>query len=177
MTTIKNLITTMSVLFLMSACTSKKEYYLVKFTTENRDNTREISGYKNSKGDLIIPAGKYDYCFTDTIRSLGIVVEKETGKLLGIDRNANKLFEVFRYDNGPDYEKSGLFRILKNGKIGYANTDGDIVIAPQFECAYPFDGAFAKVSNTCETIVDGEYSSWSSEHWYLITKDGNRVEN
>ncbi|MBQ0768870.1 MAG: WG repeat-containing protein [Bizionia sp.] len=173
----KKLITVIGILFIIMACTSKKEYYLVKFTLEDSDEMRDVSGYMNSKGDVIIPAGKYDYCFTDTIRELGIVVEKETGRLLGIDRNANELFEVFRFDNGPDYEKSGVFRILKNGKIGYANPKGEIVIDPQFECAYPFEGAFAKVANTCEITTNGEHSSWNSDNWYRITKDGKRIEN
>ena len=46
-----------------------------------------------------------------------MVMENETGKIIGIDQNATKLFEVFKYDNGPDYLESGLFRIVRNGKI------------------------------------------------------------
>ncbi|TYB72654.1 WG repeat-containing protein [Bizionia saleffrena] len=165
------------IICLMVACTSNKDYYLVKFSLSNSDKTGASSGYMNSKGDLIIPVGKYDYCFTDTIRDLGMVVEKETGRILGIDRNANEIFEVFKYDNGPDFVESGLFRILKNGKIGYANTKGEVIIEPQFECAYPFEGHFAKVSNTCKTVNDGEYTAWESEHWYRISRDGKRVKN
>lgn len=173
----KKLLSGIAFVCLIASCTSKNDYYLVKFQSVNSDDILESSGYKNSKGDIIIPVEKYDYCFTDTIRDLGMVVEKGNGRILAIDRNANELFEVFRYDNGPDYIKNGVFRILKNGKIGYANIKGNIVIEPQFECAYPFEGAFAKVSNTCEIVPDGDYSAWKSDNWYSINKEGKRVDN
>lgn len=173
----KKLISVIAIVCLMASCTSKNDYYLVKFKSVNSDDQLESSGYKNSKGDIIIPVEKYDYCFTDTIRDLGMVVEKKTGRILAIDGNANELFEVFRYDNGPDYEKNGVFRIIKNRKIGYANAKGEVVIEPQFDCAYPFEGAFAKVSNACEIVLDGDYSVWKSDDWYRINKEGKRAEN
>ena len=172
----KKLIFGIIITFLISACSSKKENYLVKFHEGEFDEIGVPSGYLNSKGDTIIPIGKYYYCYTDTIRDFGMVIKKGTGKILGIDQNATELFEVFRYDNGPDYLESGLFRIIKNGKIGYANPNGKIIIEPSFVCAYPFEGDFAKVSDNCETIKDGEHSMWKSENWYQITKNGKRAE-
>ncbi|HSQ86485.1 MAG TPA: WG repeat-containing protein, partial [Desulfobacterales bacterium] len=76
-----------------------------------------------------------------------------------------------------DYIKSGLFRIIRNGKIGYANPEGKIVIEPRFDCAFPFEGDFARVSDECVTIDDGEHTSWQSESWYLITKNGKPVKD
>ena len=59
--------------------------------------------------------------------------------------------KVFRFDNGPDYTSDGLFRILVENKIGYADSaTGKIVINPQFECAWPFEHGVAKVSVDCE---------------------------
>lgn len=84
------------------------------------------------------------------------------------------LYEVFLYDNGPDYEAEGLIRVVKNGKIGYA--DGKtfaIVIEPQFDCAYPFENGKAKVSKQCKTVKDGEYSVWESDAWQYVDKTGN----
>lgn len=163
--------------FLISACNAKKDDYLIKFYDGEFDEVGVPSGYLNSKGDTIIPAGKYYYCYTDTIRGFGMVLERGTGKILGIDQNGTELFEVFRYENGPDYVESGLFRIIKNGKIGYADPEGNIIIEPSFDCAYPFEGDLAKVSDNCETIKDGEHSIWESENWYQITKDGKRAKN
>jgi hypothetical protein len=166
----------MLIMFLISACSSKDDSYLVKFHEAEFDEIEAPFGYLNSTGDTIIPIGKYDYCYTDTIRNLGMVIERETGKILGIDQNATELFEVFNYDNGPDYVESGLFRIIKNGKIGYANPQGEIIIEPSFECAYPFEGDFARVADTCETVKDGEHSTSKSDNWYQITKQGERAE-
>lgn len=33
---------------------------------------------------------------------------------------------------------NGLFRIIENGKIGFANMDGQIIIKPQFNFIFPF---------------------------------------
>ncbi|MBC6993575.1 WG repeat-containing protein [Neolewinella lacunae] len=162
--------------FLAFACSSPADGYLVKFYEGEFDEMGAPSGYLNASGDTIIPSGKYFYAYTDTIRDFGMVMEDESGKILGINQNGTELFEVFRYDNGPDYVASGLFRIIKDGKIGYANPSGEIVIAPNFACAYPFEGDFAKVADNCETEIIGEHSSWVSDGWYQIGRDGKRVE-
>ena len=172
----KNLIFGIIITFLLSACTSKNDNYLVKFYEGEFDEIGVPSGYLNSKRDTIIPIGKYYYCYTDTIRDFGMVIEKETGKIVGIDQNATELFEVYNYDNGPDYVESGLFRIIKNGKIGYANPKGEIIIEPNFACAYPFEGDFAKVSDNCDIEKYGEYTIWKSDNWYRITKEGKRAK-
>ncbi len=161
---------------LISACSLKKNTYLVKFHEEEFDEIGVPSGYLNSNGDTIIPIGKYYYCYTDTIWKFGMVIEKGTMKILGIDQHANELFEVFKYDNGPDYLKGGLFRIIKNDKMGYANSSGKIIIEPKFDCARPFDGDFAEVSDNYVTVKTFEHFRWSSDNWYQITKDGKRVE-
>jgi hypothetical protein len=104
-----------------------------------------------------------------------MVIEKGTGRILGIDQDGTVLYEVFKYDNGPDPIASGRFRIIKNGKIGYADETGEVIIAPRFDCAYPFDGTLAKVSDDCEEITDGEHVIWESGYWYQITADGKGV--
>lgn len=172
----KKLLLGFIITLLISGCNSKKDTYLVKFYDGEFDELGVPSGYLNSKGDTIIPIEKYYYCYTDTIRDFGMVIEKGSGKILGIDQNGTNLFEVFRYDNGPDYVKSGLFRIIKNGKIGYANPKGKIIIEPNFDCAYPFYGDFAKVSNNCETVDMGEHSMWKSDNWYHINKKGKQIK-
>ncbi len=90
-----------------------------------------------------------------------------------LDGQKAVVYEVFIFDNGPDYEADGLFRVVKNGKIGYADAKTyAIVIGPQFDCAYPFENGKAKVSNQCKTIKDGEYSVWESDVWQYVDKQG-----
>jgi len=158
------------------ACFSQsKEDYLIKVFKGKYDQVGVESGYMNLKGDTIIPFGKYYYCYTDTLRNFAIVM-KNKGPLVGIDRSENELFEVYWFDNGPDNIAEGLFRIKKNGKIGYSDTYGKIVIEPQFDCAFPFENGKAKVSNDCKTVPDGEHSRWISENWKYIDKNGQTIK-
>ncbi len=132
-------------------------------------------GYVDSNGDTVIPFDKYEMCFTDTIKQFGIVFKSKEG-FIGIDKQENMLFEIFPYDNGPDIPSDGLFRIIRNGKIGYANTIGQIIIGTQFDCAFPFKNGYAKVSNDCKEIKEGEHTRWSGD-WFYIDRLGNRITN
>jgi hypothetical protein len=149
--------------------TSKKCLYRIEDKATGED------GYISAKGDTIIPIGKYDMCFTEKFDNFAIVIASGKG-LVGIDRNENILFNVYIVDNGPDYPSNGLFRIVQNGKIGYANLKGQIVIPPQFDCAYPFKGGKAQVGKGCQTKADGEHYYWKGGQLYTINKRGNAVE-
>lgn len=147
-----------------------KDYWLA-FT----DTITNMSGYKDSAGKIVIPLGKYPVCATDTFRTYAIVANQTTG-FVAINKQETVLYEVFPFDNGPDEPSDGLFRIIENGKIGYANfITGKIVIKPQFDCAWPFENGLAKVSNDCSIQSDGEHSVWQSDHWFNIDKTGKKV--
>lgn len=95
------------------------------------------------------------------------------GKWVILDSKKQTLYEVFPYDNGPDYPSEGVIRVVKNGKIGYADAKTYvIVIAPQFDCAFPFENGKAKVSNQCQTVKEGEHSIWKSDAWQYVDKQG-----
>ena len=90
-----------------------------------------------------------------------------------VDQQKKVQYEVFLYDNGPDYPSEGFIRVVKNGKIGFADaTTYAIVIPPQYDCAFPFENGKAKVSNTCKTVKEGEHSSWESDAWQFVDKKG-----
>jgi len=149
----------------------KANNYLISFA----DTAKDEYGYKNQKGEIIIEPGKYRFCFTDTFRTYAIVLKSGEG-FLGIDRQQNILYKVFSIDNGPDYTSDGLFRIMKDGKIGYADsTTGKIIIKPQFDCAYPFEKGEALVSNNCTKELQEEHSIWKSNNWFYINKKGKKV--
>ncbi len=132
------------------------------------------SGYVNQKGDTIIPIGKYQYCFFDTVTTYAIVGYKSG--FYAIDQKENRLYEVYWFDNGPDYVNDGLFRIKRNSKIGYANTKGEIIIEPQFDCANTFENEKAKVTFDCELKKVGEHTEMKSDNWFYIDKTGKRIE-
>lgn len=155
--------------------------YLISFSDDSDSSGRSSFGYKNLQGEVIIPMGKYERCFTDTFKNFAFVYdEKITGsKVVAINRNEKILFEAYMFDNGPDWPEEGLFRIIRNGKIGYADKNGIIVIEPEFECADQFENGTARVAINCNLARsenDPEHTSMESDSWFYIDKNGNIVK-
>jgi hypothetical protein len=130
-------------------------------------------GYVNRQGDTLIPFGRYHYCFFDTVTTFAIV--GDTTGVYAIDRNFQRLFEVYWFDNGIDYLQDGLFRIKRFGKIGYANEEGVVVIEPQYACANPFSEGKARVTYDCRLKKDGDYNKMLSSDWFYIDTGGKRI--
>lgn len=151
-------------------------------TQSDRDETwllitssqKDSYGYVNQAGDTVISFETYDVCYTDTFRRGAIVYKVGIG-FIAIDKKQNVLFQIFPFDNGPDYPSDGLFRIIENGKIGFADTTFNVVIQPQFDCAFPFEGETARVSFDCMKVKDGEHIIWQSKSWLMINKKGEIV--
>ena len=82
---------------------------------------------------------------------------------------------MFIYDNGPDYLSEGLFRIenKRNGKIGFADMQGNIIILPTYFHASPFKNGIAKVTKVGKKEKVGEYTIITNGEWGLINKKGN----
>ena len=144
----------------------------------SKNNSYELGDYfvyVNSEGDTIIPYKKYVTSYTDTITTFGIVGTNR--KLIGINQQGEELYEVYFYDNGPDYVSEGLFRIIQNGKIGYADKKGKIVIQPQFKCASPFNNGKAKVTFKCtkEKDVYG-HTRTKNNTWFFINSKGEKIQ-
>ena len=148
--------------------------YLIRYPDEDIEFYN--NGYINNHGDTIIRAGEYTICFNDTIMNFGAVLDTN-GICWGIDVYGERIFEIYWFENGPDYLADGLFRIVKNGKIGFANANGDIVIKPQYECANFFDNGKALVTYKCELEEDGEHYLMISKDWFYIDKRGNKIKN
>ena len=151
----------------------EKTNWLVRFCLNDHE---EECGYINHKGDTVIHAGIFTLCLTDTIREFGVVLKPETG-FIGIDRKGKFLFNIFHYDNGPDFLSEGLFRIKKKGKIGFADPHGKVVIKPKYDCAYPFENGKARVSFQCKKSTDHEHEIWKSDAWFYINRKGKLISN
>ena len=164
-------------LFLIFACHEpvKETEYLIRICPEPPCDFGARSGYINQRGEIIVPMDRYYYCYTDTIKSFGIVLDHQ-GTCKAIDKSGNVLYQVFWYDNGPDEISEGLFRIIIDGKIGYADEQGEIIIPPRFKCTTPFGNGKAKVAYNCELVAEGEHSGMQSDAWFYIDKKGNKTE-
>lgn len=149
--------------------------YAINFTycTETSDERLFVTeknglfGYVCGSDDTIVPC-IYHFAYTDTISQIGFVTE-ENGKIACIEKKGNKLFYVFKYDNGPDYPQEGLFRIInEDGLIGFADTLGKVIIPPTYKFAFPFENGKAKETNEGRLVNKGEYSVWESSSWMFI---------
>lgn len=158
--------------FIGCASVVKRDDYWLAFADAEYDNY----GYADRNGKAVIPLGKYTMCFTDTFRTYAIVLKPQSG-FVAIDRQENVLYNVFPFDNGPDYVEDGLFRIIEDHKIGFADAKtGTVIIKPQFDCAFPFENGKAKVSTDCKSQFKGEHQIWVSEKWFYIDKSGRNID-
>lgn len=98
------------------------------------------------------------------------------------EEKINKKYSAFQYDNGDDYVRDGLYRIVdERGRIGYADEKGNTIITPRFAFGFPFENGKAKVTDSGqEKEVEGsrgEYHCWESDDWYYIDKTGSRLDD
>lgn len=135
--------------------------------------------YVNSKNEVFISTGdKYVWFFGKTFDKIAFAQIKGKG-LYAINREEKPLFEVLIIDNGPDYVKEGLFRIIDNNKMGFANMDGEIIIKPQFDFVGPFQkNGYATFNIGGNYVVHDSinyYRSWEGGKWGLINKNGDVI--
>lgn len=152
--------------------------YLISYSDNNEFSYGASCGYKNLQGKIVIPKGKYSHCQTDTFRHFAIVFdEKQTNsEIVAIDRKERILFDVYMFDTFPDESSEGLFRVKRNGKVGYANDYGQIVIPCKFQCADPFKGGRAKVAFSCKEFRADDHKPAESDEWFYIDKSGLKIK-
>ena len=155
----------------------KRNGNLIAHTAESHLEVGVPICYLNEQGDTIIPYGKYKFCQTDTIRHIGFVYEnRQNARIVCIDNQGKELFYVHKYDNGPDYIREGLFRIMdEDGWIGFADSLGNVVIKPQFKFATSFENGKAQATTSGDAINDGEHSFRKSDEWQLIDHKGDKM--
>ncbi|MCM1052115.1 MAG: TonB family protein [Paenibacillus sp.] len=94
------------------------------------------------------------------------------------DERYSKRYPAFHFDNGDDYVVDGMYRIVDDqGRIGYADENGNTVITPRFKCAFPFENGKARVADTGEERrYDAEHWYWESDDRYYIDKTGRKID-
>jgi hypothetical protein len=104
----------------------------------------------------------------------GIAYILYQSRWVAINRKQKVLYEVFNYDNGPDYLSEGLHRFIENGKMGFANERGKKVIPANYDFVYPFSEGEAEFCNQCVSVKMGEHSSHDRTKgiWGRINKKG-----
>jgi len=90
---------------------------------------------------------------------------------------SGKVVHSFLFDNGADYFKEGLSRMIVKKKIGFVNEQLETIIEPKFDFAYPFEDGKSMVCQGCKEVKesDGEHTMIVSGKWGVIDKKGETV--
>jgi hypothetical protein len=120
---------------------------------------------------LLLAEGKIQdqQCFDVESSFLYCLNKNNDHKFVLMDDQGQEIYQIYWFDNGPDITSEGLYRIRKNGKIGYASSiTGEVIIEALYDCAYPFSNGRASVGIGCEIKSDGEHSFWIGGEWQWI---------
>jgi hypothetical protein len=109
-------------------------------------------GFKNKAGTVVIaPTFRFAYEFGPG--GVSSAVDGVT-PFVFIDTAGKVIAKAYAFDNGPDYFQDGLARIVDaRGRVGFIDTRGRIVIAPQYDDAASFCHGKAEVAVGAKTFV------------------------
>jgi hypothetical protein len=118
-----------------------------------------LIGVKDDKGQVIIPA-KYEWLSSEPgdLITDSIIIFAAWNKTAdyvatsfgdAYDRRGRLLYHPLFFDNGPDYTFEGLIRCVENGKIGFVNEQGQVIIKPQWDWVTEFNYGYAWACNGC----------------------------
>ncbi|WP_211204030.1 WG repeat-containing protein [Chloroherpeton thalassium] len=127
-------------------------------------------GFISNTDSIQIPP---TYLFAQDFLPTGIAAVLDSSGWFYIDTLGNRLLAPYIFDNGPDYFSENLARFVVDGKVGFFNQQGKIVISAQFDFATPFLNGVAKVSQGCEFIKTGEHTEVTGGKWGIIDTSGN----
>jgi len=130
-------------------------------------------GFKNKKGEVKIPA---QFILAQEFNRFGIAAVVDDSGWVYINTEGKNKVRPFVVDNGPDYFSEGLARFAKNGKVGFFDESGKVVIKAKFDFANPFDQGFAEICEGCKFVSDGEYKKIIGGVWKVIDKTGEVVK-
>lgn len=157
-----------------------------------------LVGVKNQNGKIIVPA--QFKVFSDlkdgelvkgeTIYFDGFKNDEKPGKNewgYVYDRKGNFLYKPFFYDNGADYFSEGARRFVKNGKVGFVDRNGTVIIKPEHDFVSPFNYGYAAFCDGCDwektkdehkAIVGGSWGvmNFKGEIVKPVSKSENTVE-
>lgn len=131
------------------------------------DQETELYGFLDCDGEIAVPA-KYHiaYEFTDG----GIAAVLDSNGWYYISRTGDFVIRPKLYDNGPDYFSDGLARYVKDGKYGFFDSSGQVIIEAQFEFAFPFEDGKAKIGEDCQFVSVDEHTTVECEIWSFVEK-------
>lgn len=145
------------------------------------DTTTLRFGFKDLQGNIKINAIYWD-CPTDTFKTIAFVGIDNEGWVC-INKKQEILFRPYICDNGIDIFQSGLIRIQENKKMGFANSDGKVVIPAVYDFVTPFDNCYAAFLTGGKYVCGDkevpdtlcEHMQWAGGSWGIINKNADTL--
>ncbi|MEY8760354.1 WG repeat-containing protein [Chryseobacterium tongliaoense] len=147
-----------------------------------------LVGVKNQDGKIIVPAQFKVFSYLKD----GELVQENTIYFDGFkeneakeknawgyvyDRNGNFLYRPFLYDNGADYFAEGVRRFVKNGKVGFADRNGTVIIKPEHDFVSPFNYGYAAFCDGCDwEKTEDEHKAMVGGTWGVMNFKGETVQ-
>lgn len=174
-----NVLMLVSITFLFTACdlfsTSQKAecWYSAKATQQNPEPEFENQGFCGEFFDedtLLVYSRHLDNM--DYLEENLSVLQTDNG-VFYVSKEGSIVRTHF-FDNSADYFEEGLARTIKRKKFGFINKKLDVVIAPQYDFAFPFQNAKAVVCHGCEQVKEknGEHTKVVGGKWGAIDTKG-----
>jgi hypothetical protein len=126
-------------------------------------------GYKDAQGKVII---RPRFALAEDFSPQGIAPVVDEAGWAYINAKGEIVLRPFVLDNGPDCFSEGVARFVSDGKLGFFNQSGKVVIEPGFDFAWPFSEGRAVVCQGCTEEAEGEYHVVTGGKWGFIDKRG-----
>ena len=91
-------------------------------------------------------------------------------------RKDGKEIQTLTYNNKADPFSDGLARTKINGKIGFFNSNLDIILKPIYDFAFPFYKGKAEICTGCKEKKEGEHTMLDGGKWQKIDRNGLVIE-
>lgn len=147
-----------------------------------------LVGVKNQDGKIIVPAQFKIFSYLKD----GELVQENTIYFDGpkkdevkeknawgyvYDRKGNFLYRPFFYDNGADYFAEGVRRFVKNGKVGFADRNGTVIIKPEHDFVSPFNYGYAAFCDGCDwEKTEDEHKAIVGGTWGVMNFKGEIIQ-
>jgi len=89
-------------------------------------------------------------------------------------RKDGKMIETVEYDGQADEFSDGLARTKIDGKIGFFNSNLEIVLKPIYDFAFPFHNGTSEICMGCKD--KGQESLLDGGKWKTINREGLVIE-
>lgn len=128
-------------------------------------------GYLDENGNEIIPA---KFISANDFNDEKVVVQVSENNFSLIDKSGNTIKNYNFNFVGNLSEGLLAFRKIKEGKLGYINENGDIIISPKYSSAYPFKYGVA-IINAGEDLSINKYGVIDKSGNFIISPEYNNI--